>query len=167
MEIDHFLPKYDFSEKHDRLVNGTPRDAYDALQKIDLSQSTVIRFLLWLRGLKLRTFEQIRNRFLLLHDEPSKEIVMGLIAQPWKLDEGILPISKDQFLNFNEPNYAKAVWNFTFEQIDNKTLVSTETRIQCTDQASKNKFRVYWFFIRPFSGLIRIEMLRLLKKKFE
>jgi hypothetical protein len=29
---------------------------------------------------------------------------------------------------------------------------------------SRRKFRVYWFFVRPFSGVIRRLMLRAVKK---
>jgi len=38
--------------------------------------------------------------------------------------------------------------------------VATETRIRCTDDASRRAFLRYWRVIRPFSGLIRMEMLR-------
>jgi hypothetical protein len=40
------------------------------------------------------------------------------------------------------------------------TRLSTETRIWCLDPASRRSFRRYWFVVRPFSGLIRIALLR-------
>ena len=40
------------------------------------------------------------------------------------------------------------------------TRLSTETRILCTDAASRRSVRRYWRVIRPFSGLIRIVLLR-------
>lgn len=55
-------------------------------------------------------------------------------------------------------------WNFSFKPIGNETLVSTETRILCLDEASKKKFKRYWFFIKPFSGFIQKEILKLLEK---
>jgi hypothetical protein len=45
--------------------------------------------------------------------------------------------------------------------------VATETRIVCTDEASRRAFLRYWRVIRPFSGLIRLEMLRLLRNAAE
>jgi hypothetical protein len=46
-------------------------------------------------------------------------------------------------------------------------MLSTETRVACGDAASRAKFRVYWTFVRPFSGLIRIVMLRAVRRAAE
>ncbi len=60
----------------------------------------------------------------------------------------------------------KIFWNFSFEiTAENKTVVSTETRILCLTQKSKSAFSRYWFFIKPFSGLIRKEILRLVRRQ--
>ena len=60
----------------------------------------------------------------------------------------------------------KIFWNFYFKFVSaDKTIVSTETRILCLSSKTKRRFSVYWFFVRPFSGLIRLEILRLIKKK--
>ncbi len=62
----------------------------------------------------------------------------------------------------------KMMWNFYFKEVaENKTLVSTETRVSCLTKKSKMLFSLYWFFIKPFSGIIRMEMLRLIKQKAE
>jgi hypothetical protein len=45
--------------------------------------------------------------------------------------------------------------------------VSTETRVLCTDPGSRRAFRRYWRIVRPFSGLIRIEMLRSIRREAE
>jgi len=47
------------------------------------------------------------------------------------------------------------------------TRLTTETRIKCLDEDSRSRFGWYWAFIRPFSGLIRMEMLRAIKRKAE
>ena len=63
---------------------------------------------------------------------------------------------------------AKAVWNFTTESLaPGRTRVTTITRIATPDPATKRSFGRYWRVIRPFSGLIRIEMLRALKRRAE
>lgn len=168
MKIDEYLPKCDFSERHSILIKCTSQKAYETLKNINLSESTLIRFLFWLRGLKSGNYQDLLKRFVLLYDEPGKEIVLGLIARPWTWNPGILQFSKEDFQSFNDPNLAKMVWNFTFEQQnENETLISTETRILCTDDASRKKFRIYWFFVRPFSGLVRIEILKLLRRNLE
>ena len=62
----------------------------------------------------------------------------------------------------------RIIWNFHFQETEkNKTQVSTETRILCLNKTSKFIFSIYWFFVKPFSGIIRREMLRLIKKKVE
>ena len=38
--------------------------------------------------------------------------------------------------------------------------MSTETRVLCADAAALRSFRRYWLVVGPFSGLIRILMLR-------
>jgi hypothetical protein len=45
--------------------------------------------------------------------------------------------------------------------------LTTETRIKCLDNESRRSFGFYWMFIQPFSGLIRMEMLRAIKRKAE
>ena len=56
------------------------------------------------------------------------------------------------------------LWNFNFTPYQNKTLVSTETRITCTDKASCIKFGIYWFFVRPFSGSVEKKYLGFSKR---
>jgi hypothetical protein len=70
--------------------------------------------------------------------------------------------------NFATPGYAKAAWNFLLSpQADGGTRLVTETRVYCLDNASRRLFRRYWFFIKPFSGWIRKEALRAIKRKAE
>jgi hypothetical protein len=73
-----------------------------------------------------------------------------------------------EFISFNEPEFLKATWNFELTaQTDGKTMLETETRIRCLDEKAYKKFARYWFFIRPFSGLIRKEILRTVRRKAE
>jgi hypothetical protein len=48
-----------------------------------------------------------------------------------------------------------------------RTVLTTETRVACGDPASRAKFRAYWTVVRPFSGLIRILMLRAVRRECE
>lgn len=164
MDIDTFLPKYHFSERHEKVIPCTPFQAYNALLNTDFSKTYSLRFLFALRGLKSSKFKNLRNNFAILSNEPPRQIILGLVARPWKWKGDILPISPYYFTVFNESDYAKMVWVFTFDWDGEKTIASTETRIYCTDKKSKRKFGFYWFFIKPFSGLIRREILRLISK---
>ena len=46
-------------------------------------------------------------------------------------------------------------------------VLSTETRVHVADPAARRKFRRYWFVVRPFSGVIRILLLRAARKRAE
>ena len=47
------------------------------------------------------------------------------------------------------------------------TRLSTETRVRCSEDASRRRFRLYWAVIAPFSGLIRREVLRTIRHEAE
>jgi hypothetical protein len=52
-------------------------------------------------------------------------------------------------------------WNLLIGATDGESCdLSTETCIQYFGPEARRKFRTYWFFIRPFSGLHRRDLLR-------
>ncbi len=72
-----------------------------------------------------------------------------------------VPLIDELMPRFDEfEGYAKAVWDFRLTPEAGGTRLSTETRINCTDAASRRRFRLYWRIVGPFSGLIRIALLR-------
>lgn len=54
-----------------------------------------------------------------------------------------------------------------FETAAGAILLNTETRVFCADAMSRARFRLYWFFIGAFSGLIRREILCVIKQTAE
>lgn len=182
MLIDDFLPAYDVSEFHELDIRAPLDKVYHAALNLNLSSSKIVRILLALRGMPalLRRNKQpdaesafnlnglLQSGFVLLAREPEKEMLLGLVGQFWKPAGNILKISAEDFQSFNKPGFAKAVWNFAIdEKSPDKIKLSTETRVLCLDQASRRRFRFYWTFIRPFSGLIRMEMLRAIRHEAE
>jgi hypothetical protein len=81
----------------------------------------------------------------------------------------VAPIPSDEdFINDSISPWVKAVWNFQCEKLgENKTKVSTETRVLCVAPITKITFRLYWLMIKPFSGLIRKKMLKIIKNDSE
>jgi hypothetical protein len=49
----------------------------------------------------------------------------------------------------------------------NGDTLSTETRVQLTDDRSKRAFARYWLVVRPFSGVIRRFWLRAIARRAE
>lgn len=172
MLIDRYLDTFDFSERHHVTVSGPPEEIYRAAYEVDFTDSFAIRWLLRLRGMStenfsLRTVQ--RSIFKKLDEEPGSELVLGLIGRFWTTFGDLQTIrSGADFCEFEKPGYAKAVWNFSVaEEGGNRSRITTETRIKCLDDASRRRFGRYWTLIRPFSGLIRLEMLRVIKRRVE
>ena len=52
-------------------------------------------------------------------------------------------------------------WNLALDEVHAGSCeVSTETRIVCLGASARRKFRTYWFFVGPFSGMLRRALLR-------
>ena len=182
MLLDTFLPDYDAREYHATDVHAPGEQVYAALRTADLGASPIIRGLFMLRGLALllqpragRPRRQpltlddfLQSSFVLLGERPDEELVLGLIGRFWTPGGDIQRIAPAQFQAFAEPGYAKAVWNFVLRpRAHGGVHLSTETRVQCLDAASRRRFRRYWTLISPWSGLIRREMLRTIRRAVE
>jgi hypothetical protein len=171
MLIDKYLSDFHFSEKHSLSILSDNATISLVLESIDFQDSKIIRFLFWLRGMpsKMLSIQGLtKSSFTELERIQNEEIVIGLIGQFWKSNGNLQKFEPLEFITFDKPNFLKAVWNFTIVlQENNYYSLSTETRVFCTDEISKRRFSKYWFFVRPFSGLIRMEMLRAIKKSAE
>ena len=170
MLIDEFMLKYDFSETHDIKIRASAENVFRALNEVDLCESPIIRGLFLLRGLpteKMTLREMRKMRFETLGEEENKEILLGLAGKFWTLTGNLQKVDSNNFREFDEKGFAKAVWNFSLAEIEGETTLKTETRIQCLDEESRKSFALYWTLVEPFSGLIRTEMLRIIKQKAE
>ena len=106
--------------------------------------------------------------FLLLRETRDEEFVLGLIGKFWTFRAEILKVDPVQYVQFNQRGYAKVAWNFVIqESAPGIVTLSTETRIACTDDRSRSRFKLYWALIGRFSGLTRREMLRGVKRTVE
>ena len=173
MLIDEFMPVYDFSERHETNIRASAEKVYAAGNSTDFNESWIIWGLLALRGLgfgktpaKL-TLREAFDDFVILGEKPNEEILLGLAGKFWTLTGNLQKVDAGNFKEFNEKGFAKAVWNFSVNESEGETLLKTETRIQCLDEDSRQSFALYWTVVKPFSGLIREEMLRLIKEKAE
>jgi hypothetical protein len=180
--IDEFMPIYDVSEYHEIRIRAPIDRVYDALRTTDLGTSFVVRLLLRLRALpdlfsrQRRRHESridfgslLKNGFVLLGENPPNEIALGLVGRFWTAAGGTCRLSSPaEFSDFEQGGYAKAVWNFSLvEEGADETRLATETRVLCLDEGSRWLFRLYWSVIAPFSGLIRREVLRAIRKASE
>jgi hypothetical protein len=154
--LDTYLPTYEFSTRHAVSVAVDPVRAERAMREVTFRDVPLVRVLLLARGLGLRKGEDtvlaaMVPRATILEDVPGEGLVLKLSGQFWRL-RGRGP----------EPP-ATAV-------IDFRVLpgsLATETRVHIPDPVSRRKFGHYWRIVRPFSGLIRMVVLRAAKRRAE
>jgi hypothetical protein len=136
-----------------------------------MHDSTIIRLLYRLRGMpdqSLTLDGMIETGFVLLADDVGREIVLGLVGQFWTPSGTLEKVDAGEFAAFRQAGLAKAAVNLVFWPLaDMRSRISTETRVYCCDTASRQRFRLYWMLISPFSGWIRKEWLRLIKTQAE
>ena len=164
--LDDFLPSFEFSERH-RLAIAAPSERIDhAVRTVSLTDMPIARALWAIRRLGRPYGDSSRpfvggalENAVVLDDVPGEGMVLGLTGQFWRLrggDRGIQARTAEEFLAYTRPDACKAVIDFRI----GPSLLSTETRVHVPDPVSRRKFRRYWLAIRPFSGLIRIALLR-------
>ncbi len=176
MLIDSFAPNPDAVETHSISIAAPKGLVYQTLWSADLGSSLIIKALLGLRSLpevamhprrslrrgrKITLQTLIDAGFGILAEEQGREIVLGVTGRFWRPTGNLSPFDREDFGRPVTVGCARAVWNFSVKEDEpGRTILSTETRIVCGDDQSRRKFRVYWFFVRPFSGLIRRLMLK-------
>jgi hypothetical protein len=180
--IDDFMPTFDVSERHHTLVLAPAEDAYRAAREMDLARSRVIRGLLSARGIprmiarrpgrrrprSITVDRLLASGFVWLGEDPGHEFVLGLVGTFWRPGGGISRVDPSEFRSFDEPGQAKAVWNFrVIGDGEDRSFVTTETRVRVPDEGSRRKFVLYWAAIGPFSGVIRRQALALIKADAE
>jgi hypothetical protein len=179
--IDDFLPQYDVFERHETEIDAPIERVYPFIRALDLRYSFLSSLYrlaeraagpLFPRkkrvgssGLSMQIF--LDYGFVLLGERPLQEVVIGLTERVG-LGDRVRLVQPEEFKAFSESGFAKAAWNFSlFPLGTGQTRLVTETRVLCLDPRSRRRFLVYWRAIRFFSGLIRIEFLRALKKAAE
>ena len=179
-QIDEFLPNYNLRALYEIRIN-TPRSiAYKSLLSVDFSDLWLTRLLMTLRSGRqiprhnnpAGLLQRLQGTgFVVLEELTEDEIVIGIAGRFWRPDGGrCMDLTETNFINFCQPGFAKAAWNFKLRGLlpePEITILSTETRIQCFGPAALWRFRLYWSLVGPFSGLIRQEMLKLVKTKAE
>ena len=166
--IDKYLPQYTFREFHEIVANRPIENVYHVAKDFDLSKSRVISLLFKIRGLPTRRLN-LQNfiedvGFTNLEEDYPYENLLGFWA---RVKIAKIPNYED-FTNNSIAPWLKVVWNFQFEELEKgKTRVSTETRVLCVAPITKLTFGLYWAIIKPFSGLTRKKMLKIIKDESE
>lgn len=169
MLIDKYLSVYAFNEFHSIKINASSNGIYKKMLSCDISCSFLVKFLFRLRGMPkhLSTIEHLSSMgFIKLDEQPDKEILYGIVTTSPTFNCCQSNLSPTSFVENTSPSIIKAVINFQLQEQKNLThIISTETRIWCGSREMRAKFRLYWFFIKPFSQLVRISILKQMKRQ--
>ncbi|HJZ75261.1 MAG TPA: hypothetical protein VKE51_26185 [Vicinamibacterales bacterium] len=181
MLLDDFLPEFDVRTRHAIRVAAPPDRVYACLWNTDFDRWGLTRALYALRTLpsfasspgetRRRFLNEVQRQhftlrdllargFALLDEQPASELVLGTVGRFWRARGELETTDPQRFVEPAPPGTAKAAWNFVARgHANGGTELRTETRVLCADAATRRRFRAYWTVIRPFSGLIRREML--------
>lgn len=181
-QLDQFAPVYQFNEVHSIQVAASREQVYRAIKDVTADEIRLFRTLTWARRFGRPVPESIlnppentpilevamRTGFLLLAEEPKREIVIGAaVATP----PGFRPKARptpEQFKAVQQPGFALATMNFLVEEArPGVCTVTTETRVYATDPSTQRRFAVYWRVIYPGSALIRRMWLQAVKRRAE
>jgi hypothetical protein len=176
--IDDFLPTYDVNEVHSVTTRAAPASVMQAIRELTPREVPLLVALMAVRSLPAvlrgrrppvrgRLLDGFRRAgFAELHAAPD-ELVFGGIGRFWRADGGLRRVEAYEFREFAEPGWAKAAFNFEVERVGERTVVTTETRIAATDDASRRSFGRYWRLIGPGSAVIRVAWLRAIRRRAE
>jgi hypothetical protein len=176
--IDRAVPRWDFAERHARLVRASAPLVWRALGEVRVSDLPLTRLLMWARTLGRRPFGAADRRALhalppgeVARDE-GRELLLAMVA-PTSLRtdarnlEALRAASVDELVRPMPDGWVRIAMDFRVEATDGSTLLTTETRVLATGPAARRRFRLYWLVIRGGSGLIRRELLHAVARRAE
>ena len=146
---------YEVATRHTLAVDADAEVADRALREVTFGDVPLVRALVCARGLGLpprheRIVDAMRGRAAVVEDVPGERLTFALEGQFWRLrGRGAEPA-------------ARATVGFRATP----GLLATETHVS-VPAASARRFRRYWFVVRPFSGLIRNQVLHAAKRRAE
>jgi hypothetical protein len=177
--LDAFMPDPEVAERHSIDINAPAAIAYDACRKFDMMRSPAARLLFETRAILMCGESPDENvpadligqvtaiGWEILYEQPGHEFIFGAAAKPWIADAGFRAIPPGEFAAFDEPGWAKIVWNMAVTPTPEGCRVSTETRVSTTDAEARKLFRRYWAMASPGIKVIRLVSLRTIKRMAE
>ncbi len=188
MLLDVLMPEFDVRTHHAIRIKASSQRVFDCLLTVDFDVWGLSRLLYALRKLptlvttpqdswrRLSDFRRshftlddlVATGFTILGKNVGDELVLGTIGRFWLSRGELHAVSPEEFGKPAPAGTAKAGWNFTVSPLSNGVVeLLTETRVLCADLATRRRFLAYWTLIKPFSGLIRREMLAAVRRASE
>lgn len=181
--LDRHLPVYRHREVHALTVEAGADAVMRAIRELKGRDVALASVLFAMRTLPARLLGRpvrtsdpddrvvdiiLEGGFILL-DEGPLEMVVGVIGRFWQLSASLVPLAGPaDFAAFDREGHAKGIMSFTVEPLGpGRSRLRTETRVLPLGKEAARKFRLYWLFVRPGSGLIRWIWLAAIKRRAE
>src|SRR6266540_3148161 len=151
MLADDFLPVYDVSDEVATVVDADSETVWEALMNVDLldvgKRVPLAGVLEALRLRELAGMPAEQGGWILLGERPGEEIGLGLVGKFWRPVIQYEHVGADRFLDFDEPGYAKTVYDLSVRPLpDGTSILSGLMRTATTDEHARRWFRRYWTF---------------------
>jgi hypothetical protein len=179
--LDEVLPRFDASEVHDVWVAAPPQVVFAAVKQVTVGEVRLLKPLEGMRALpgllarrpvfrpspSARVLDQFTTGVVPFGERAGTEIAAGAIGRFWRLvgSEPAEVRTREDFLSFDEPGYAKAAISFLVRPERGGSRVITETRVVGTSPAATRALLCYWRAIRPGSGAIRRSWLAAIRRR--
>jgi hypothetical protein len=183
--IADVMPRYSLRQVDRVAVAAEPSHAYAVARNVDMYRIPFVRWLFQLRTLPERIAAWVRGKpynpnlssriediaragsgFLVLREEPGREVVIGSVGKFWQLAIEFAPVTPDTFTAFERPGYGKLAWCIRVDpRVGGGSWLTVELRVGATDAASLARFKRYWWLIGRFSHAIRHGVMRMLVKE--
>jgi hypothetical protein len=161
-ELARLLPEWHFREVHRLPVEAAPEAVMAAVYRTTWPEAPIARALMAITGADVSPGRRIVTDGLAAMGEvvPAGEEEF-LFVGVQGLGDGPRPEGSvlDLVAGCEEPGIVKVGMNVRFAD----GVLSTETRVLATDEATRRRFRRYWLVIRFGSGLTRTSMLRAIR----
>jgi hypothetical protein len=179
--LEEVLPRFDAREVHDVWVQAPPNVVFAAVKQVTVREVRLLRPLEMLRGLpgllagrpafrpaaSARVLDAFTVGVVALGERDGREIAAGAVGRFWRLagNEPAAVRTREDFLSFAEPGYAKAVIGFRVLPERGGSRVTTETRVAGTSPDATRALLRYWGVIRVGSGAIRRSWLAAIRRR--
>jgi hypothetical protein len=168
--LDDFLPRYQFTERHEARVRAPRAAVLEAIAAVSFADMPVTVMLMRARALADGSFSSAPpdtrpildlmtrpgSSFLALDRSDPAEQVLGMVGRPWANGPRPSVTNAAEFAAFAAPGQIRVAFDLRASDGGAGTvLVSTETRTLGNDEAARRTFGRYWRIIYPGSAIIR------------
>lgn len=169
--LARLLPGAQFGEHHVGVLDADIDRVWQALHEMRWSDLRWSRPFLAVRGILAMnrggkagaegTCLEMFWRVAAVTEQAPTTSLFAMVGQPWHpVPRSVRVRGLDEVADFQQPGWLKYGMEWLLHPLPgDRTAVETRTLCLATDERARRRFRAYWAVIRPFSGILRREMI--------